>query len=167
MANIQLSLYGKTSWERFFQATGWILEPCLNLSQIPQFQCLLVEDGHTPEWCEGASLTSLGGSWTPDIGEIPRHRNGGAESSSWRILEESAPGKYCLSPVVCTKLLRLAQIAGVPPPPEIEYLLKKQGGYYPLSIPFKTEACGARQRQKTRHGLSTVSDGQTSLFPPY
>lgn len=24
---IQLSLFGKTSWERFLQTTGWILEP--------------------------------------------------------------------------------------------------------------------------------------------
>ena len=30
-----LSLFGKTSWERFLQMTGWILEPCYPLSQTP------------------------------------------------------------------------------------------------------------------------------------
>ena len=62
---IQLSLFGKTSWERFLQMTGWILEPSYPLSQTPKFQCLLREDGQEPEWCEGARLTCAGGSWIP------------------------------------------------------------------------------------------------------
>ena len=53
MGYIQLSLFGKTSWERFLQMTGWILEPCCNHFPIPKFQCLLLEDGLTPVWCEG------------------------------------------------------------------------------------------------------------------
>ena len=53
------------SWERFHQITGWILEPSYPLSQTPMFQCLLLEDGQEPEWCEGERLTSAGGSWTP------------------------------------------------------------------------------------------------------
>jgi hypothetical protein len=166
MAHIQLSLYGKTSWERFLQMTGWILEPLSNPSQIPKFQCLLLENGQPPEWCEGERLTSHGGSWTPDTGESPRPLKGGEESLSWRILEANAPEKYYLSPALCTRLLKLAQITGIQPPPKIEYLLMKQGGKYPLSIPFKTGASGEPQRKKTGRGSLTASDDQMTLFPP-
>ena len=41
---IQLSLFGKTSWERFLQMTGWTLEPFYPPSRTPKFQCLLRED---------------------------------------------------------------------------------------------------------------------------
>ena len=73
---IQLSLFGKTSWERFLQMTGWILEPSYPPSRTPKFQCLLLEDGETPEWCEGERLMCAGGSWTPSIGQAPE---------GWRI----------------------------------------------------------------------------------
>ena len=53
MVYFQQSLFGKMSWERFHQMTGWILEPSYPLSQTPIFQCLLLEDGQEPEWCEG------------------------------------------------------------------------------------------------------------------
>lgn len=71
MANIQLSLFGKTLEERFLQTTGWTLEPCWSRSQIPKFQCLLLEDGQTPEWFEGVKLMCAGDSWTLSIGENP------------------------------------------------------------------------------------------------
>ena len=71
MVYFQQSLFGKTSWERFHQMTGWILEPSYPLSQTPMFQCLLLEDGQELEWCEGERLTSLGGSWTPSIEQAP------------------------------------------------------------------------------------------------
>ncbi len=58
---IQLSLFGKTSWERFLQMTGWTLEPSYPPSRTPKFQCLLREDGETPEWCEGERLMCAGG----------------------------------------------------------------------------------------------------------
>ena len=58
----QLSLFGRTSWEAFHQATGLILRPCSGRSQIPTFQFLLLEDGPTPEWCEAEGLTSAGDS---------------------------------------------------------------------------------------------------------
>ncbi len=166
MAHIQLSLFEKTSWERFLQMTGWILEPCLNASQTPKFQCLLLEAGQMPEWCEGERPILLGGSWTPDIGESPLHPNGESEFSSWQILEDNVPEKYYLSHAVCSRLLHLAEIAEIPPPMEIEYLLQKQGGTYQSSAPFKTGACGVRQGKKTNKDLSTASDGQMTLFPP-
>ena len=70
MVGIQLSVFGKTLRERFLQMTGWILQPCSVRSQVPRFQCLLV-DGHTPEWCEGDALIPLGDCWTPSIGGEP------------------------------------------------------------------------------------------------
>ena len=167
MAHFQLSLFGKTSWERFFKTTEWILEPLYNLSQIPKFQCLLLNSGPMPEWCEGESLTSFGGSWMPDIGESPRPLNGGEEFFSWRILEDNAPQKYYLSPAICSTILRLAEKAEIPPPPEIEYLLKKQGGRYPTSDPFKAGAYEVPRKTNTKRGLSTVSDDQLTLFPLY
>ena len=97
MVGIQLSLFGKTSRERFLQMTGWILQPCLVRSQVPRFQCLLV-DGRTPEWCEGDALIPLGGCWTPSIGENPPSSSGASACSSWRILQASVPEKYYLSP---------------------------------------------------------------------
>ena len=125
-AGIQLSLFGKTLRERFLQMTGWILQPCSVRSQVPRFQCLLV-DGHTPEWCEGDALIPLGDCWTPSIGENPPSYSGASACSSWRILQASVPEKYYLSPGLCSRFLRLAVRAGCPPPREVEYLLFKQG----------------------------------------
>ena len=51
--------------------TGWTLEPSYPPSRTPKFQCLLREDGETPEWCEGERLMCAGGSWTPSIGQAP------------------------------------------------------------------------------------------------
>ena len=135
---IQLSLFGKTSWERFLQMTGWTLEPSYPPSRTPKFQCLLREDGETPEWwCEGERLMCAGGSWTPSIGQAPEGWHEGSGFSSWRILEADVPQTYYLSPVQCSHFLRLAERAGGPPPKEIEQLLLKQGGRYshpPLSV---------------------------------
>ena len=164
MGYIQLSLFGKTSWERFLQMTGWILEPCCSHFPIPKFQCLLPGDGQTPVWCEGERLTCAGGSWTPSIGESPGLRSAENESSLWQILEDSVPQKYYLSPVICSRFLRLAQTTGCPPPEPVEYLLKKQGGRYPSSAPFRSGVCAAQQKQEIRPLSSQVSDGQMNLF---
>ena len=163
--NFQLSLFGKTSWERFHQMTGWILEPSYPRSQVPRFQCLLLEDGQTPEWCEGESLTSPGGSWTPSIGQDPGWP-GDSASSSWRILEGGVLPRYCLSPGQCSHFLRLAERAGCPPPAEIEALLLKQGGEYPSPAPFSHSVCGVRPRTETGLNSKGVLDFQLTLFPP-
>lgn len=52
--------------------TGWTLEPSYPPSRTPKFQCLLRENGETPEWCEGERLMCAGGSWTPSIGPVSR-----------------------------------------------------------------------------------------------
>ena len=93
MVYFQQSLFGKTSWERFHQMTGWILEPSYPLSQTPMFQCLLLEDGQEPEWCEGERLTSAGGSWTPSIGQAPGWHDGSV-SFLWQTLEDGAPNTF-------------------------------------------------------------------------
>ena len=162
--NIQLSLFGKMSWERFLLATGWILEPCYPRSQAPRFQCLLLEDGQMPEWCEGDVLTSPGGSWTPNIGQSPDWP-GGSACSSWRILEGDVLPRYCLSPGQCTHFLHLAERAGCPPPKEIEALLLKQGGVYQSSTPFSYSGCDVLPRIDTPSNSKGVLDGQLTLFP--
>lgn len=86
MEHIQLSLFGKTSWELFHQITGWILRPCLNRSQIPKFQCLLLKSGQALEWSEGMMLVSLGDCWMPNIGEGPHSLEEEDVSFSWQIL---------------------------------------------------------------------------------
>lgn len=164
--NIQLSLFGKTSWEVFLQMTGWILEPCSPRSSAPRFQCLLLEDGQTPEWCEGDALTSAGGSWMPSIGQSPGWP-GVSASFSWRILEGGVLPRYCLSPIQCSHFLRLAERAGCPPPKEIEALFLKQGGAYPSSTPFSSFGCGERQSGENSKCSKTALDRQLTLFPPF
>ncbi len=160
----QLSLFGRTSWEAFHQATGLILLPYSGRSQTPRFQFLLLEDGHTPEWCEAEGLTSAGGSWTPNIGQAPGWHDGSV-SSSWRILEGGVLMKYCLSPAQCSKFLRLAEKAGCPPPKIIEALLLKQGGEYPSFDPFKCSVCAALRMTDTMSSSGTALDSQMTLFP--
>lgn len=150
MGYIQLSLFGKTLWERFFQMTGWILEPCYNRLQIPKFQCLILEDGQTLAWCEGERLTYAGALWMPSIGENPHSYSEENESSSWQILEENVPQKYYLNPVNCSHILHLAQTTGCPPPEPIEYLLKKQGEdtHHPVLLHKAYAKCSKSKRQK-------------------
>ena len=164
MIYIQLSLFGKTSWERFLQMTGWTLEPCYPLSQTPKFQCLLREDGQTPEWCEGDVPISHGGSWMPNTGQGPGWP-GGSASFSWQILEGGVLPKYCLSPGQCSHFLRLAEKAGCPPPAEIEALFLKQGGEYPSSDPFKDSVCGEPQKAGSTPRSETALDCQLTVFP--
>ena len=77
--------------------TGWILQPCSVRSQVPRFQCLLV-DGHTPEWCEGDALIPLGDCWTPSIGENPPSYSGASACSSWRIFAGQRAGEVLFKP---------------------------------------------------------------------
>ena len=151
MIYIQLSLFGKTSWERFLQMTGWTLEPSYPLSQTPKFQCLLREDGQTPEWCEGDAPISHGGSWTPNTGQGPGWPDDSA-SFLWQTLEGGVLPQYCLSPAQCSHFLRLAQRAGCPPPAEIEALFLKQGGCVPVTRPFQ----GFRMRGAAKEGEQTA-----------
>ena len=164
MVYFQQSLFGKMSWERFHQMTGWILEPSYPLSQTPIFQCLLLEDGQEPEWCEGERLTSAGGSWTPSIGQAPDWHDGSA-SFLWQTLEDGVPTKYYLSPAQCSHFLHLAEIAGCPPPAEIEALLLKQGGVYQLPDPFNASVCGRPPRSGRKQRSETALDCQLTLFP--
>ena len=164
MVYFQQSLFGRTLWERFFQMTGWTLEPCSQRSQPPIFQCLLLEDGQEPEWCEGIRPISHGGSWMPSIGQAPDWHDGSA-SLLWQTLEDNVPTKYFLSPAQCSQFLRLAEIAGCPPPAEIEALLLKQGGAYQSPDPFNASVCGRPPRSGRKQRSETASDCQLTLFP--
>ena len=122
------------------------------------------EDGQTPEWCEGASPISHGGSWTPSIGQDPGWPDGSG-CSWWQTLEGGVLPKYCLSPAQCSHFLRLAERVGCPPPPEIEALLLKQGGEYPSPDPFNHSVCGVQPRPETGCSSLEDSDCQLTLFP--
>ena len=89
----------------------------------------------------------------------------GSVSSSWQILEADAPTKYYLSPAQCTHFLKLAEIAGCPPPKEIEALFLKQGGAYPSQDPFNASVCGRRPKTGRQKRSETASDYQLTLFP--
>lgn len=106
-------------------------------------------------------------SWMPSIGESPGLFSEERESSLWQILEDSVLQKYYLSPVICSRFLRLAQTTGCPPPEPVEYLLIKQGGKYSSSAPFRNGVCGVMQNQETSLLSSQVSDGQMNLFQLY
>ena len=61
----------------------------------------------------------------PNISEAP---NQGEGCLLWRIIEDSAPEKYYLTPYLCTKYLRMAKKAGCRFPEPVEAVLLKQGG---------------------------------------
>lgn len=71
-------------------------------------------------------MTCAGVCWMSSIGQTPGWP-GVSGCSSWRILEADVPERSCLSPAACSRLLRLAETLGCPPPEAIEYLLLKQG----------------------------------------
>ena len=164
MVYFQQSLFGKMSWERFHQMTGWILEPSYPLSQTPMFQCLLLEDGQEPEWCEGERLTSAGGSWTPNIGQAPDWHDGSA-SFLWQTLEDGVPTKYFLSPAQCSHFLHLAEIAGCPPPAEIEALFIEAGRRVPVTRPFQCFRMRASAKERTETAFRNSFGLPTDPFP--
>ena len=85
---------------------------------------------------------------------------------AWPILEADVPERSCLSPAACSRLLRLAETLGCPPPEAIEYLLLKQGGRYQSSTPFKATVCGGRPRRGTLGTSWGALENQQTLFPP-
>ena len=94
----------------------------------------------------------------------PRLHDGSA-SFLWQILEDGVPMKYFLSPAQCSHFLHLAEIAGCPPPAEIEALLLKQGGAYQSPDPFNASVCGRPPRSGRKQRSETASDCQLTLFP--
>ena len=89
----------------------------------------------------------------------------GSASFLWQTLEDGVPTKYYLSPAQCSHFLRLAEIAGCPPPAEIEALLLKQGGVYRLPDPFNASVCGHPPRSGRKQRSETALDCQLTLFP--
>ena len=155
-------------WENvmgaFFQMTGWTLEPCSQRSQPPIFQCLLLEDGQEPEWCEGIRPISHGGSWMPSIGQAPRLARRqrvfvvadfGGQCSHEILFKPravqsiSASGGDCWLSAACGD----------------RGSLLKQGGVYRSPDPFNATVCGHRQRSGQRRRSETASDCQLTLFP--
>ena len=112
------------------------------------------QGGFAPPCAAALPLTacrpiSHGGSWMPSIGQAPDWHDGSA-SLLWQTLEDNVPTKYFLSPAQCSQFLRLAEIAGCPPPAEIEALLLKQGGVYRSPDPFNAMAAPTRNEAERR-----------------
>ena len=160
----QQSLFGKTSSELGYQETGWINSPYCERSRAPKFQCLLLDSGQMPEWCEGDDVISLGASWTPNIGQTPE-LHAGKESFSWQILQANVPEKYYLSPAHCSRILICAVLAGCPPPKPIEEILLKQGGVYPSSNPFPDCECAVVPSTTISECFSEALESGQIRFP--
>ena len=164
---IQLSLFGKTSWERF--STNDRMDFRAVLSAFSDTEVPMPPSGR---WGNagmvrrGERLMCAGGSWTPSIGQAPEgwHEGSGIFVVA-DFLEADVPQTYYLSPVQCSHFLRLAERAGGPPPKEIEQLLLKQGGRYQSSTPFSASVCGERQKGRKKRPSETASDYQLTLFP--
>src|SRR5690554_3368788 len=123
MDAIQGSLFGKTSQERS-AATGVLISgPCLKKSQRAKFQCLILDDGQPPEWCEGENVKWHGESSTRNTGESP---SAVVVSSLSSILQDNVPEKYFLSPKACQGILRRAEKRGKKLPPVLEMALESQ-----------------------------------------
>lgn len=157
MVGIQLSVFGKTLRERFLQMTGWILQPCSVRSQVPRFQCLLV-DGHTPEWCEGDALIPLGDCWTPSIGGEPALAQRRKRVFVVADFAGQRAGEVLFKPRTVLPFSAIGGPGGCPPPPEVEYLLLKQGGRYPSSDRFPFGGCELWHRSEIRKDSAPASD---------
>ena len=163
---IQLSFYGRTSLELCCRAINATILPYCAPLRAPKFQCLLLDTGQTPEWCEGDGVIWHGVSWTRSIGRGPGWPAGN-ESLLWQILQDSVPQKYYLTPGQCTRILRLAARAGCPPPKIIESLLLKQGGRYPSFCPFTDSKCEERPQTRTGGNSFRALENEQMCFPLY
>ena len=86
-------------WQRaFLQTTGLRFRAVLErFADLPKFQCLLLEDGQTPEWFEGVKLMWQA-LWTLSIGENCTPSKKTYLSSSWRILKEQRAEEILFKP---------------------------------------------------------------------
>lgn len=123
MEDIQLTLFGKTSPERSPQTREMISGEFSKRSQRAKFQCLNLADGQKADWCDYATVKSLGELSTPNIGECPNVENVSILSS---VLEAEVPEKYYLSPKACSGILQRAEKRGKKLPRLLEFVLRAQ-----------------------------------------
>ena len=144
----QQSLFGKTSSELGYLETGWIISPYCERSRAPKFQCLLLDSGQMPEWCEGDDVISPGAFWTPNIGQT-LELHAGKESFSWQILQANVPEKYYLSPAHCSRIPDLRNAGGVSAAEANRGNFIEAGRRIPVVQPFFRTA-NARRRKAPR-----------------
>ena len=137
MGYIQLSLFGENVMGAFSSNDRMDFRAVLQSFSDTEISMPSTGGWANAGMVRGERLTCAGGSWMPSIGESPGLFSEERESSLWQILEDSVPQKYYLSPVICSRFLRLAQTTGCPPPEPVEYLLIKQGGKIPVIRPFQ------------------------------
>ena len=160
---IQLSLFGKTSLELCRKILKLTILPYCDPLRAPKFQCLILDTGQMPEWCEGDGVIWHGVSWTRSIGRGPGWPIGN-ESLLWQILQDTVPQKYFLTPGQCTRILGFAARVGCPPPKIIEALLLKQGGKYPLSCHFTDSKCAELLQTATGGNSFGVLENEQMSF---
>ena len=160
---IQLSLFGKTSLELCRKILKLTILPYCDPLRAPKFQCLILDTGQMPEWCEGDGVIWHGVSWTRSIGRGPGWPIGN-ESLLWQILRDTVPQKYYLTPGQCTRILGFAARVGGSPPKIIEALLLKQGGKYPLSCPFTDSKCAEQPQTEIDNSSSGALESGQMCF---
>ena len=164
MVYFQQSLFGRTSWERFFQMTGWTLEPCSQRSQPPTFQCLLLEDGQEPEWCEGIRPISHGGSWMPSIGQAPDWHDGSA-SLLWQTLEDNVPTKYFFKPRTVQSISASGGNCGLSTACGDRGSFIEAGRRVPITRPFQCYRMRASAKERTTEAFRNSFGLPTDPFP--
>ncbi|MEI3084500.1 MAG: DNA cytosine methyltransferase [Oscillospiraceae bacterium] len=120
----------------------------LSTSQTPMFQCLLLEDGQEPEWCEGERLTSAGGSWTPSIGQAPDWHDGSA-SFLWQTLENGVPTKCFFKPRTMQSLPAFGGDRGLPAACGDGGSFIEAGRRVPVTRPFQCFRMRASAKERT------------------
>ncbi len=134
--------------KRFFlQMTGWTFRAVPSAFSTPKFQCLLREDGETPEWCEGERLMCAGGSWTPSIGQATRRL--ARRQRIFVVADFEADAADILFKPRPMLFLRLAEGLGAAAEGDRTAFLK-QGGRYQSSTPFSASVCGERQKGRKK-----------------
>ena len=142
----QQSLFGKTSSELGYQETGWIISPYCERSRAPKFQCLLLDSGQMPEWCEGDDVISPGASWTPNIGQTPE-LHAGKESFSWQIFTGQRAGEILFKSRPLFQNFNLCSAGGVSAAEADRGDFIEAGRRIPIVQPFS----GLRMRGGAKH----------------
>ncbi len=127
MEAIQLTLFGKMYSEPLAPTKERISGEFCKKSQKPKFQYLNVGNGRKAEWLNYRTVQSLGGFWTPNIGEFPSEESVSTLSA---VLEPIVPLKYFLSATACNGILRRAKNRHKSLPPLLEKALEEQAEHF-------------------------------------
>ena len=132
---IQDFVFSKTYQDYYQAMKEWISVLYWHPIQNAKFQCLVVEDGHHPEWLEADDAMLHGDA---SMLNVTSH-NEGTESSLSAILVKNTdvPEKYYLSKKACLGILRRSNENNKELPPALRQAFEQQAGirkHEPMSI---------------------------------